>query len=283
MKSAIQHNLIEISETNSSLEYTSRKMDCSEYIFHFKPIVQVTAEGYKMIGAEALIRKVSNGKVILPDAFIEELEASDALAELMKDHILKTAVQLNCILLENDTFKVSFNVPPSMLTHSFVDFIENKFSNCKWLCLEITERTKVTDFTTAKGVIDRLRKLGIDIYLDDVGSGFGDNYYLQEFDITGVKIDKSFTSRIAHGDSKVIDCYIKMYQELGLNIVAEGVETKEQTNALLKRGVHTQQGYYFYKPLPLKKLLMWKQFELIAFKNKQVVNQSQLDKVIKLP
>lgn len=61
MKSAIQHNLIEISETNSSLEYISRKMDYSEYIFHFQPIVQVTAEGYKMIGAEALIRKVSNG------------------------------------------------------------------------------------------------------------------------------------------------------------------------------------------------------------------------------
>jgi EAL domain-containing protein (putative c-di-GMP-specific phosphodiesterase class I) len=121
----------------------------------------------------------------------------------------------------------------------------------KLIMLELTESTLVDDVKGTASIMHELRDAGIRIAIDDFGTGFSSLSYLQRLPIDTLKIDRSFISRIPvnEGDMKLVRSIISIGKELELEVVAEGVETKEQLEFLRSIGCDQIQGFYFSKPL----------------------------------
>ena len=119
------------------------------------------------------------------------------------------------------------------------------------LCLEVTESMLMIDTVHARETLQELRKLGVRLSLDDFGTGYSSLAYLSRLPVQELKVDQSFVHRLhkTPSDTAVVNTIIAMAQELGLELVAEGVETEEQKKHLLARGCTTIQGFLFSTPL----------------------------------
>lgn len=119
------------------------------------------------------------------------------------------------------------------------------------LCLELTESMLMIDTTHAQQRLEELRDLGVSLSLDDFGTGYSSLAYLSRLPVQELKVDRSFIHRLykTPSDTAVVNTIIAMAQELGLELVAEGVETQEQQQHLLSRGCTTIQGFLFSTPL----------------------------------
>ncbi len=119
--------------------------------------------------------------------------------------------------------------------------------------LEITETAALLDVDTSIVVLENLRQLGVRIVMDDFGAGYSSLSYLKQLPIHGLKIDRSFVKEIPHSGEGVamLRAIITLGQDLGLTVVAEGVETQEQLDCLRALGCHHIQGYWFSRPLPV--------------------------------
>ncbi len=121
------------------------------------------------------------------------------------------------------------------------------------LSLEITERMPINDMELAKTTLNKIFSLGIDLKLDDAGTGYGCFSYVQNLGISTLKIDKMFVDTIGHEQNfsrKTLDAIILFAKESHLEMIAEGVETKQQQAYLHGLGVRLIQGYCYAKPLP---------------------------------
>lgn len=125
------------------------------------------------------------------------------------------------------------------------------------LILEITEREPLELTPDVQTRLKKLRETGVLLALDDFGTGYCGLSYLNDAAFDIIKIDRSFVNRItAEPDStRLVDCVIDMARKLSLSIVAEGVETPQQVGYLDTVGIQLLQGYYFYRPMPLSKLI----------------------------
>lgn len=124
------------------------------------------------------------------------------------------------------------------------------------LCLELTESMLMIDTAQSQQKLHELRNLGVSLSLDDFGTGYSSLAYLSRLPVQELKVDQSFVRRLHDGpsDTAVVNTIIAMAQELGLELVAEGVETEEQKVHLVERGCTTIQGFLFSKPLPADQL-----------------------------
>ncbi|MCE1227464.1 MAG: EAL domain-containing protein [Geobacteraceae bacterium] len=120
------------------------------------------------------------------------------------------------------------------------------------LCLELTESMLMIDTAHAKQKLQELRDLGVSLSLDDFGTGYSSLAYLSRLPVQELKVDRSFVHRLhkTPSDTAVVNTIIAMAQELGLDLIAEGVETEEQQQHLLARGCTVIQGFLFSTPLP---------------------------------
>jgi len=127
------------------------------------------------------------------------------------------------------------------------------------LQLEITENTVMVDPSRVLDVLARLGELGIDLALDDFGTGYSSLAYLKRLPVQELKIDKSFVQDmlIAREDATIVRSIIDLGRNLGLHVVAEGVETPDHWTALAGLSCHTAQGYYLTRPLPAAQLTAW--------------------------
>jgi EAL domain-containing protein (putative c-di-GMP-specific phosphodiesterase class I) len=127
----------------------------------------------------------------------------------------------------------------------------------KWLTLEVTERVLLADGSRAAENMIALRKMGVQISIDDFGTGFSSLSYLHRFPVDELKIDRSFVSKISLGskDASLVKAIIGLGQDLHLKVVAEGVETAEQAGYLTEHGCDVLQGFYFHLPMPEEPLL----------------------------
>lgn len=220
----------------------------------YQPIVDVKTG--TIIGAEALVRwKKNNNKIISPTRFIEELEKSQLIFEVTNNILKNMPIDLKQVLVQSPAFKCSINLIPEHLENDEFYQQMQKMAQadypCKQLAFEITERLPLRNLTQAHKNIKILQSLGITFELDDSGTGYGGASYLHKLPINVMKIDKLFVDSIILSPNKtqVLDAYISMAKNLDMDIIAEGVETMEQSKALLKKGVKFQQGYLFSKPL----------------------------------
>ena len=228
---------------------------------HYQPKVDVQRR--QIVGAEALVRwQHPQRGLILPGQFIALAEES-GLIEPLTDWVLHAA----CASLRRwaDTglraLPLSVNLPASSLADArLLDQLDGLMLQYGLqpasLMLELTETMLMREADSAIAALERLRARGYGLSLDDFGTGYSALSYLQRLPVSEIKIDRSFITDVARGgrDGALAAAIITLGRELGLQVVAEGVETKEQADFLLGRGCFLQQGYLYARPLPLEGL-----------------------------
>lgn len=229
---------------------------------HFRIYYQtkVNAVTGAIVGVEALARlKDFDDDAITPAQFIPVLEKMHASVEFGEMIIRQVFKDFNGLCEKyGRSIKVSINISPSQLIdRTFVDFIYHEVVQhdlLPWqVVLEITEEIMIEDIEVVQGVLKNLKSLGFELSLDDFGSGYSSLIYLLKLDIDELKLDKSFVQQLEVNDrvDQMVEMVIKLAKNYGLKIVAEGVETKVQSEKLLYMGCEVFQGYYYSRPEPL--------------------------------
>lgn len=235
--------------------------NCEGFFLCYQPIVDATSE--KIIGAEALIRwKNDEYGVVPPVQFVDVLEQDNLFPELGK-WILKTAlIDTKKFLARYPNFVVNVNLSYTQLEKS--DFVEDVLSILdevnfppQNLCLEITERCRLLDMGLLKDIFTRLRKHGIKVALDDFGTGFSSIGVLRELPVTTVKIDRSFVMNIEknNSDQNTVRFISELADSFSSSVTAEGIETPEMREFLLRFKIKSLQGFYYSKPLPMDEFM----------------------------
>jgi diguanylate cyclase (GGDEF)-like protein len=158
-------------------------------------------------------------------------------------------------------FKISINISINLLTEESVyDYIKERLNNygiqAKYIILEITETTYTKRFNAALNALTKLHDLGVNIALDDFGIEYSSLKYLQTLPVDYLKIDGHFVANISHPTSAaIIETTVDLAKKLKIQVIAEGVETNEQAQLILKTGCHLLQGNYFEPALNKKALL----------------------------
>ncbi|MBI6871762.1 EAL domain-containing protein [Clostridium aciditolerans] len=233
-----------------------KALENNEFILHYQP--QVDIQNGKIVGVEALIRWNHKEKgMIFPDKFIPIAEETGLITKI-GEWVLREACSqvkkwqnINLPLL-----KISVNLSTqqflkSGLTKVIKDVLSETGLDPINLELEITESmTMEVDY--AIKTLKELNDLGVKISIDDFGTGYSSLNYLKKFCIDYLKIDRSFVKDIMinENDAKIVETIISMAHSLGLMVIAEGVEDKEQLRFLQSRHCDFVQGYYFSKPIP---------------------------------
>jgi|GEM_PF-478091 len=212
-------------------------------------------------GAEALVRwQKPDGTIVSPADFIplaEETGLIIPLGEQVLDISCRVIRMLNDLGNAHLTISVNLSplqfVQPNLVDRIFAILQKYKISSTQ-LELEITESAMMTDLTQTVETLNQLVDAGIAISIDDFGTGYSSLAYLKRFPIKILKIDRSFIRdlTIDPSDAQLVETIILMAHNLGIGVVAEGVETKEQLEWLKGRGCEQIQGYYYSKPLPME-------------------------------
>ena len=235
--------------------------DCEGFFLCYQPIVDAYTEN--VIGAEALIRWKSDEYGIVPPVeFVDVLEQDNLFPELGK-WILRTAlVDAKKFLVRYPRFIVNVNLSYTQLEKP--DFVETVLSILdevdfppQNLCLEITERCRLLDMELLKEIFTKLRSHGIKIALDDFGTGFSSIGVLRELPVTTVKIDRSFVMNIEKNssDQKTVRFISELADSFSSSVTAEGIETPEMREFLLRFKIKSLQGFYYSKPLPIDQFM----------------------------
>ncbi|MDR5746458.1 EAL domain-containing protein [Caballeronia sp. LZ029] len=227
----------------------------------FQPIVRLTSG--ECVGVEALVRWKLNGRNVSPEIFVAVAE-QNGLAQSLTDLVLdKTVTELSPLLRARPSFYVSINVSSEDLrTHRFLDIVASRLKGtgiqARQIRIEATERSFMNADETRQ-TIAAFRNAGHPVYIDDFGTGYSSLSYLQTFTIDVLKIDKSFIDTIGKeaASSIVAPHIIQMAHELGVEIVAEGIERDVQLEYLAQRGVQYGQGWLFAKAMRVRELVAW--------------------------
>jgi diguanylate cyclase (GGDEF)-like protein/PAS domain S-box-containing protein len=243
-----------------------RALKKGQFELHYQPQVQLETGDLRAI--EALIRwPHPELGLIPPDRFIKISEETGLIIPI-GHWVLKTACAQNRAWQKVGfrAIPVAVNISASQLRHpDFIGMVgdvldETGLDPC-WLDLEITEGTAMdrTEDTIAR--LNALKSLGIKLSIDDFGTGYSNLGYLHNFPIDQLKIDRSFVSALPDDPTaaSLTHAVIALGQGLGLQVIAEGVETKEQMEFLIVAGCDLAQGYYFSKPLKPPEMKQWLQ------------------------
>ncbi len=232
-----------------------------DFIVYYQP--QINAKYKQHIGMEALVRWIHPTMgFISPAKFIPLAESTGLIIEL-DQYIMKTAMQQIVRWHEQglQPGHLSLNLAIKQLQQKNFIYIIKKLlteTHCQpqWVELEITESQIMTHPEDAIKMLINLSQLGIKLSIDDFGTGYSSLSYLKKLPIHKLKIDQSFVRDLPFNeeDAAITKAVIALAKSLKLQIIAEGVETKEQKTFLLQNGCHNIQGYYYSKPLSAKDL-----------------------------
>jgi len=229
----------------------------------FQPVVEL--ENYRVIGCEALIRWQHPRKGFMsPDVFIPIAEETGVILELGEFVAEQAALALKRFAKNPLTAHLFVNINVSaiqILSRTFDDFVRKLLSETaiepSLFNVEITESILIEDYKAATNFVRELKSMGVNIYLDDFGTGFSSLSYLHQFPFDVIKLDKSFIDAMDRSDKNlaIVESIASMANNLKIKIVAEGIETEAQLNKLNKFSYHYGQGYWFAKPMPLESLI----------------------------
>jgi EAL domain-containing protein (putative c-di-GMP-specific phosphodiesterase class I) len=238
-------------------------IDSEGLVLHYQPKVDM-ATGW-VIGVEALVRWPHPVEgLIPPDEFIPIAERTGLIGP-MTDFVLRTTLA-QCRRWEEtgQHLSVAVNLSArSLLDADLVDDIARALRQSgvdpSMLVLEITETNVMSDAEYALRVLNRLSAMGVKLAIDDFGTGYSSLAYLKRLPVEEVKIDKSFVLNMQHDDNDavIVRSIIDLARNLGLRVVAEGVETTGAWDALRDMGCDIAQGYVISRPLPVDQLNAW--------------------------
>ena len=248
-----------LSRTNDRLSMESelrRGLDNDEFELHYQP--QVDIQSGRVVGLEALLRwRHPSGELIQPGYFIPVAEQSDLIVILGRKIITMACRQWQEWREEGiEPRRLAINVSGRQLADdNFASELLAAMTQSGYplprLELEITESLLLSGMKIAKGTFRRLVAAGLEWSLDDFGTGYSSLTYLTKYPIHKIKIDRSFVTRLPGDESSeaIVKAILAMARGLGMQVVVEGVETKDQIDYLKSIGAVVVQGYYYYRPL----------------------------------
>lgn len=230
-----------------------------EFVPYLQPVMGPSGE--YVGGCEVLMRWLHPEKgLIQPDYFIPQAETSGLIVPMTR--VLMQQVQQRFGPLSGSLpagFHFAFNISAShcrdlSLVEDCRAFLASFADQPVKLVLELTERELVVPDATTLQLFAELKALGVGIAVDDFGTGHASLSYLQQFDVDTLKIDRSFVAQLGRDalSTHIVDNVLDLAKRLDLRVVAEGVESPEQRDCLVKRGVDFLQGYLFGKPVPIE-------------------------------
>ena len=233
-----------------------RALEDGEFFLCYQPKMDIN--GTDIVGMEALVRWQRPGQgTIPPDRFIPVAEENGMIVRL-GTWVLQEACRQNRVWQEAGLpkLRVSVNISARQLRdYGFVPLVIQILAETglepHYLELELTESALMGDAGDTVCKLLRLKDLGISISVDDFGTGYSSLSYLKHLPIDTIKVDRSFVRDIVNDpdDAAIVDAIVAMAHSLHLNVIAEGVETREQLEFLQQRKCQQAQGYYFARPL----------------------------------
>ncbi|AGB72477.1 MULTISPECIES: putative bifunctional diguanylate cyclase/phosphodiesterase [Rhizobium] len=240
-------------EERNALELDLRRaIELEELTLAYQPLVD--ASSCEMIGVEALVRWNRPGHgPISPEAFIPIAETS-GLIEALGLLVLRKACEA---ARHWPDLRVAVNVSPGQFRNpAFADYVRSVLNSteieAERVTLEITEGYIIQNPERTRQSIERLKRLGVKVALDDFGSGFSSIGYLRQFGFDRIKIDRSLTMNVLEDNRarEMVKATVALARSLDIPVTAEGIETEEQGRALAGFGCDELQGYFHGKPMP---------------------------------
>ena len=201
--------------------------------------------------------------MIAPEMFIELAENSGLIIKLGEWILRKALNETKQFFKEHPNFRVGVNVSPIQFEQeNFLSIVKSALEEQgvegKNLNLEITESVSVIDCKSNREKLRQLRLMGITISIDDFGTGYSNLSSIDSLNADCLKIDRSFVKKIDTNSGKsIIKMIINLGSHLGMQVLAEGIETLEQHKKLISYGCDEYQGYFLSQPLSLAQLEDW--------------------------
>ncbi|ROP60207.1 sensor c-di-GMP phosphodiesterase-like protein [Enterobacter sp. BIGb0383] len=249
-------------EFNSPRRRLQRALDRRQLRLHYQPIIDI--KNNTCVGAEALLRWPGfNGQVMSPAEFIP-LAENEGMIERITDYVVEEVfTDLGSYLSAHPGIYISINLSAAdfhspRLISLITDKAQEYSVRTQQIKIEVTERGFI-DVPKTTPVIQAFRQAGYEVAIDDFGTGYSNLHNLYSLNVDILKIDKSFIDTLATNSTShlIAEHIIEMAQSLRLKTIAEGVETAEQVNWLLKRGVQYCQGWHFAKAMPPQDFTGW--------------------------
>jgi diguanylate cyclase (GGDEF)-like protein/PAS domain S-box-containing protein len=228
----------------------------NEFELFYQPQVRLADAG--LIGAEALIRWRHPTRGLVSPAEFMPLVNTSSISDTIANWVMQTAcTQARVWEQAGHNVRVGVNLSPSQLqsgdlARSVEEMLETTGLTPSLLELEVTEDILVVDAQRVLEIFLRIQRLGVRIVFDDFGTGYASLSYLKEFPLDGLKIDRSFVRELCANadDAAIVGSTIGLSKQLGLSVIAEGIEDRATADLLASMGCLEGQGYYFARPMP---------------------------------
>ncbi len=234
-----------------------------ELVVHYQPVVDLASR--VTVGVEALVRlRLPDGRLLLPDRFIHVAERCDLIGVLggqVRRTAMTTVATWRRELPVGRELTLSVNLSalelsqPDLL-HQVAEELADSGLDPVALNLELTESAFLAPGSGHEELLRALHRLGVRIYLDDFGTGFSSLGYLRRLPVDGLKLDRSFVGDLVHGTQPraVTGALVRLARQLGVRLIAEGVETEQQAAMLGDDGCLLGQGFLFARPGPANRV-----------------------------
>lgn len=234
-----------------------------DLIAFFQPQVELASRS--VVGAEALVRWQHPEYGLIPPVSFISLSEQTGLIDAIADIVLQQAVtQCRAWHDAGMPLRVSVNISPKTLRdlsfpEKLLGLMEENDLDPSYLVVEVTENVMMDDFSKSLDILTRIRMKGIQLSIDDFGTGHSSLAKLARIPFTELKIDQSFIKNIDHDkDSRTIaKLSVTLAHELNMSVVAEGIETEAVWNTLAELGCDEAQGYWIGRPMPPEEFLGW--------------------------
>jgi diguanylate cyclase (GGDEF)-like protein/PAS domain S-box-containing protein len=234
-----------------------RALERGEFRIHYQPIVELATR--RAVGVEALVRWEHRERgLIAPGEFIALAEETGLIVPLGRWVLAEACKALTKL---PTPLPLSVNLSGRQLLQpefagELGDLLSRSMCDPSRLRIELTESMLIGNGAAAMAALGNLRALGVRLCIDDFGTGYSSLSYLHELPIDALKIDRSFVLAMGEDERKmkIIQSILLLGKGLGIEVVAEGVETQAQADALRRMGCELAQGYLFARPCPLEQL-----------------------------
>ena len=233
-------------------------LEQKQFVLYYQPEVELATR--EIVGLEALIRWNHPERGLVPPMdFIPLAEKCGLILPIGDWGLAETCIQIQKWCSEdssNASLRVGVNLSARQFSREgLADHVEalllQSGISSRQLGLEMTESSLIPNLPTATRVLGKLRKLGVSLLVDDFGTGYSSLDHLHSFPFDVLKIDRSFVGRMSEGDQplQIVRMIVELARVMGMDVVAEGIETCEQYRLLRQMGCRLGQGFLFARPL----------------------------------
>ncbi|HYI36179.1 MAG TPA: EAL domain-containing protein [Thermoleophilaceae bacterium] len=233
-----------------------------ELVLHYQPKIDLRTR--RTIGVEALIRwRHPSGELLMPAAFMPEVESNELLMPITEWVIAEALHQLRAWRDDGFDLTMAVNIGARCLAEGAALFETADALTSKWgvpadkLTFELTESALID--TSVPGLVERLKGMNERLSIDDFGTGYSSLVYLQKLPVVEIKADRSFVTTLStvHDDAVIVHSIVDLAHNLGVTVVAEGVEDETTLNSLVEYGCDTAQGFFFSRPVSGDEATRW--------------------------